>query len=400
MNDHLNSLGTSDGRGRRSRRRAYILIVVLGLMAVVTALGWAFLDANSTVMAEGVNWTATIRAQYLAESGAALGRHYLMYPPTTVACGGYWTGASNIAVDATSDYTNVSVVQSGTDPNLFTITAAGVARNPDGSISGTHTVTTQVLRPRDGKWHLCHAYLGASDDPMMPSTVHVQGNMHVNGYLRSYAWCPGNVSTSGALDWGGSGPPASLTSWAPPVPMPTANFTAYRNYAINGTTYNANIFDTQDMSVTDAITLNAQNWSTTNPGRVIYRIGDLRLKDGVSINGTLLVNGNLRIDKNNIVITAQPNFPAIVVTGYLYFEKSGDKATILGSVICGGGVWDNNTTTNFDITGTLVTGPGFYTGGTSDHYNITWDADRSTFWDFENGTGTRLPMTVLSWKDD
>ena len=58
--------------GCAPRRGAYILIVVLGLTAVVTTLGWAFLDAQSTVVPEAVNWVGAIRSQYLAESGIAL----------------------------------------------------------------------------------------------------------------------------------------------------------------------------------------------------------------------------------------------------------------------------------------------------------------------------------------
>jgi hypothetical protein len=400
MNDHLNSLGTPDGRGRRSRRRAYILIVVLGLMAVVTTLGWAFLDANSTVMAEGVNWTAAIRAQYLAESGAALGRHYLMYPPTTVACGGYWTGASNIAVDATSDYTNVSVVQSGTDPNLFTISAAGVARNPDGSISGTHTVTTQVLRPSDGKWHFCQAYLGTANQSL-PSSVRVNGDIHVNGQLTSWAWCQGRVSATTGITWLGSGPAASLTSPAPAILLPTATPSRYTTYTLNGVTYNAYTYTKQDMGESDANTLNAQDWSTTNPGRIIYRLGELRLKANVNLNGTLVVAGNLRIDDKTDVVTAQPDFPALVVTGYIYFGGNDKVGTIIGSVLCAGGIWDDNRDrVKLNVTGTLVNGGGFSTSGIGDQFTVTWDAARSTFWDFQYGTGKREPMTVLSWKDN
>jgi hypothetical protein len=49
---------------RAASRRAYILVVVLGFTAVVTALGWAFLAAHSTVMPEAVNRYGGVRAQY------------------------------------------------------------------------------------------------------------------------------------------------------------------------------------------------------------------------------------------------------------------------------------------------------------------------------------------------
>jgi hypothetical protein len=183
---------------RAPARRAYILLVVLGLAAVVTTLGWAFLDSNSTVAPEAVNWTGAIRAAYLAESGVALATHYLSYPPTTVACGGYWTGASNIAIDATSDYVSVTVTQSAGDPYQFTIAAEGVAHNGDGSIRGKHTCTAQVLRSPDPKWHFCEALVGTTA-LSVPSSVRVTGDIFVNGSLSSQAWCQGNVSATGSI---------------------------------------------------------------------------------------------------------------------------------------------------------------------------------------------------------
>jgi hypothetical protein len=400
MNDRPNQARSAGHAGGSAVRRAYILIVVLGLTAVVTTLGWAFLDANSTVMAEGVNWTAAIRAQYIAESGVALGRHYLMYPPTTVACGSYWTGASNIAVDATTDYTNVSVVQSTSDLNQFTITALGVAHNPDGSISGQRTVTAQVLRPTDGRWHLCQAYLGSADTSL-PSSLRVDGSIHINGRLQSYAWCQSAVSATSLISWWGSGPPASQASYTTPILLPTVTTSGYRTYTLNGVPYSAYTFANQDITASDSTSLNAQNWTTSNPGRIIYHLGESRLKASVNLSGTLVVDGNLRIDANNVVITAQPDFPALVVTGYIYYGANNGLATINGSVLCAGGVWDNlKSGVKLNITGTLLTGPGFTTSTLGNQFTVTWDAARSTFWDFEHGTGKREPMTMLKWQDN
>ena len=130
-----------------SRRRGYILIVILGFAAVVTALGLSFLDSHSTVMPEAVNAYGAVRAQYVAESGVAIANHFLMYPPTTVTGCGYWTGANNIAVDASNDYTNVTVVQDAGNSDTFTVTAVGVALNPDASVRGKRTITAKVVRP-------------------------------------------------------------------------------------------------------------------------------------------------------------------------------------------------------------------------------------------------------------
>ena len=49
-------------------RRAYILLIVLAFSALASSLGMSFLEANSTVMPEAVNYQGTIRAESLASS--------------------------------------------------------------------------------------------------------------------------------------------------------------------------------------------------------------------------------------------------------------------------------------------------------------------------------------------
>src|SRR5437868_4593548 len=92
-------------------RRAYILAVVLGLAAVMSAVGIAYLQANSTVMPESVNRYGALRAMYMAESGVAIANRYLMFPPTTVGLGSYWTGSTGLAVDTSNDRTDVTISQ-------------------------------------------------------------------------------------------------------------------------------------------------------------------------------------------------------------------------------------------------------------------------------------------------
>src|ERR1043166_4256202 len=96
---------------RPGARRAYILILVLGLTAVVTALGMSFINANGTAAIQGDNRYRSARAQYVSESGISVAAHYLMNPPTGVTFGDYWRGAASVAVDASSDFVNVQVAQ-------------------------------------------------------------------------------------------------------------------------------------------------------------------------------------------------------------------------------------------------------------------------------------------------
>ncbi|MFQ5429367.1 MAG: hypothetical protein ACE5E1_03565, partial [Phycisphaerae bacterium] len=280
--------------GRPRRRRGYVLLLVLGIAAIVTSLGIAFLEANSTVMPEAANQFYGIRAQYLAESGVDIGTHFLMYPPTTVAPDSFWPGAAGIAIDATSDFTDISVIQDALDPERFVVTAVGVAHDPAGAVRGKRTITADVIRPVNNKWQIPYGLLGGT--MIVPATVTVQGDIHANGMLTGLGSCQGNVSAVGVATWTGSGPPASVTSGATPFTPPAPNPLVYGSYTINGTTYTAYAYAQAMMTSLDADALNAIDMSATNPGRIIIAPpGDFSLDSNAALNGTLVVNGNLSL---------------------------------------------------------------------------------------------------------
>ncbi len=387
--------------GNPPRRRGYVLIFVLALTATVAALGWAFLDAHDTLLPEARNRLGALRAQYLAESGIALGMHFLMYPPTTVACGHYWTGGSNIAIDAGTDYTNISVTQDATDPNLFTITAAGFAHDFDGvTVLGRRSITAQVIRPSDGKYQIPYAYLGLSDT-WLPSTLAVDGNLHVNGQLSAYSWCRSTVSASDYIWWNGSGPPAAVNRYVRPFPAtPSGGSAQYANYTINGVKYTAYAYSKTSLSKSDADALNALNWSATNPGRIIITpSGNFQINKDAALNGTLVVRGNLYVDNTGARINAQPDYPALVVFGSIAYNRHNATLDCNGSLVCFGGVYDQGYVTNLSVTGAMILGWGFNSVGSGDNYRATYDCAKATFWDFSR-SAERLPMTVLSWTED
>ena len=379
-------------------RRGFILILVLGLTVVVTTLGISFLESNSTAMPEAVNRAAAARARYLAESGIALGTRYLMHPPSTVAPGGYWTGGTGIAIDATSDYTNVVIAQDAVDPKLFTIAAMGIVKDPDGAIRGKRSSAAQVIVPDDGKWHIPYAILGSS--MTIPATVTVQGDIHANGTLLGFGNCTGNVSASGLANWMGTGPPASVTSWTAQYARPLADPTLYATYNIRGSSYTAYLHNKLTLSSPDATALNAIDMSATNPGRIIMApVGDLVFKSNVVLTGTLVVQGNLTIE-NGAVLTAVPDFPALVVTGDILFKKAGMNAQVIGSVICGGRFDDaNKAGASLQVTGACIAGNGFNPLNSSGTYVFTWDRNLATFWDFRQSS-EQFPITILNWKED
>lgn len=421
----MNNRGTQIQLARTARcrsRRGFILIFVLGLTVVVTALGISFLESNSTAMPEAVNRAAAARARYLAESGIALGTHFLMYPPTTVTSGDYWTGGTGIAVDLTDDYTNVAIIQDAVDPKLFTITATGVAKDPDGTIRGKKRAAAQVIVPDDGKWHIPYALLGV--DMAVPATVRVQGDVHANGNLVGLGECQDDVSASGTASWPGSGPPASVTSAAALVPRPQADPALYAAYNIRGASYTAYVYNKASMFWLDANALNAIDMSATNPGRIIMApVGDFWLRQGTRLTGTLVVDGNLTLS-DGVLLTAVPDYPVLVVTGDILYKQSNMFARLNGSVICGGAIDDSNKSgILLRVDGACIVGRGFNRpivkgkkpkGGkkanknkapkgtvlqTDGFFDLKWQQQGSIFWDFRKSS-ERLPITILSWKED
>jgi len=383
------------------RRRGYVLIFVLALTATVAALGWAFLDSHDTILPEAQNRLGALRAQYLAESGIALGMHFLMYPPTTVACGNHWTGGSNIAIDATTDYTTVSVTQDSTDPNLFTIKAAGFAHDFDGvTVLGRRSITAEVIRPSDGKYRIPYAYLGLSDT-WLPGTLAVNGDLHVNGQLAAFSWCRGTVSASDYIWWYGGGPPVAVNPYTRPFyAVPSGGVAQYANYTINGVKYTAYAYGKTSMSKSDADTLNALNMSATNPGRIIVTpSGSFQLNKDAALNGTLVVRGDLYVDNTGTRITAQPDYPALVVFGRIFYNRHNAALDCNGSLICTGGVYDQGLVANLSVTGAMILGWGFNSVGSGDDYRATYDCAKATFWNF-NRSAERLPITVLSWTEN
>jgi len=394
-------------RGRRLRR-AYILIVILGFTAVITSLGMAFLEAHSTVMPEAVNRYGACRARYLAESGVYIANHFLMYPPTGITPPAYWTGANNIAVDATSDYTNVATVRDATNLRLYTVTAVGVALNPDGTVRGKRTITEKVIVPEPPKVHIPYAclvksvwWIGMGYGSYIPSTVAMKGDLHgEGGWLWSQGSCDADVSATDRIYWSGSGAPTSFTEYAPSVTIPTTSTSIYSTYKISTGTYAAYSYGSDSMTGAQATALNNLDWSTTNPGRIIIRNGNLRLRDSAQLNGTLVVTGELRFEGANIKVTAVKDYPALVVAGHIGFESNDSVATITGPVLCAGEIRDRNKArVKLTVNGAVLTIGGFDLSAFDGQFKLTYDEARAQYYDFAASANDLLPITILSWQE-
>ncbi len=386
------------------RRRAYVLVAVLALAALATSLGVSFLEMHSTAMSEAMNYRAQVRAQYLADSGVAMAAHYLLYPPSTVSYGQFWTGQNNLSLDGGTDAFNVTVTASGTDPNRYTINSTALSRDPDGSIRARRSVTADVVAPVTGKWEIPYGFLGTGTlSDTIPACVSVFGEMHSNANLTSSGWCKSRVSASGTLLWLGSGPPSNLVSLQPTVSFPSTNVGKYTTYTIQGKTYTAYTgFSSSEINATSAATLNSLDMSATNPGRVVIcKAGNFKIRRDVVFNGTLVINGGrLELDDSGVrSVTAVANFPAIVCSGDIKVMNDDLTMTVNGSVICGG-AFDINAKDRLALTinGACIVRSAFTGTKATDAINLVWDRARATFWDFDNAPIPK-PFTILTWRE-
>lgn len=398
LTDRPSSAGTP-----RRRRRAYILLVVLGMTVVVSTLGLDFAQTNATVMPESANRLGALRAQYAAESGVAIATRFLMCPPTTVLVTDYWRGANGLRIDASNDFVDVSVQRDAADATLYHIVARGTAVDPDGSIRGRRLVYVDAVEPPVQKWVFPYAFLGRSITNA-PLNMFVYGNLHANGNVTSPAltggWCNGRVSSTLTASWLGGGPPTEVISLAPALTLPTGAVASYANYTIKGRAFSAYFHDSNSLQAIDSATLNAIDMSATNPGRIIRtNTGDVNLRGNQSLTGCLLVDGKLILDGVNNIITAVPGFPALVVTGNIEAKNKDFSLTVNGPVICAARI----TSANYDNIRVTINGPVISAGtpgagGTGTVLRFNQDPTRSVFWNLESAPD-RQPITLVRWRE-
>lgn len=381
-------------------RRAYVLIFVLGLATIACSLGIAFIHANNTAMPAAMNRYYASRAQYLAESGFDLAKHYLLYPPTSVPFDGFWTGGNLISIDGGNDFTNVMVTKDAKHPLGYRVFAVGAANDSAGELRSKKGVQADVILPSPNMWNINYALVGRAATLSIPTAVTVTGNLHGNGAVTGLGNCTGEVSASLTALWTGGGPPTSVKSLQPTVTLPQSANSPYLTYKIRGRTYTAYQYTANRMSATDAVALNQIDMSATNPGRVIQTpSGNFRIQNGAQVNGTILVTGGNLEFELGIVVTAQPNFPAVICTGNIEARGNGDGISATGAVICGGNITDKgNSGVLIRMQGATVVGGSLNISGKNSLAQFIWDADCSRFYNFE-AASKREPITVLNWTE-
>ena len=368
--------------------------MVLAVVGLASVLGFVMLSSASLQGRAGANQIKSTSADYVAESGLNLAMYYLQHAddhPTLLNAEGYWGGMSTSytlpnGLPATLD---VSVTRDPADQWAYEVVST--AQVGDDSESRIERTTGARLYVRN-EYQLKQA-------AVFNNTVTFNGPFSVNGdvwttkslglrvgaqvpYVSGVGYC--RTATTG-IGWtspaGGFRASSTIAAAGPN----NNEVNLYKTYEVDEVIYNASVLgSTMLAGVAGQITKGS---TASNPAGVWYYstggIGSLELGDHVTIEGTLVVEGDLKINGSGIKITPQPGYPAIVVTGSLETVHPGRSVTANGAVYVGtalkqSGTYTTLTQSTMTINGGLILGttgsvpvPLGYAVKTTVNYNAT-----------------------------
>ncbi len=374
---------------RGGSRHGVALILVLVLVAMVSVMAWGMLASSSIRTQMNSNAAEILQAQYLAESGASLGVHYLQSPGSIqlttnpVTGDAYWAGQASMILWSGA-IAPVDVVISNPAAGKFVVTS--VARLTVGSASITPGVSVQVTRMKSldnfplSTALLTNAQISSLLFPLMGGSTVAPD-------------CVPNPSQIRLVQQ------LSLAS-------PSGQLTR-RAYNINGVSGFAQRLSSSVNAawpVLDAA-INPLNiwWTESN-----ISIGTTSL-DG----GTLVVLGNRRLRiAGNPTFNAGANLPAIIATGDLDISPSiGSTGSMNanGVVYVGGQITGSSSSlaTNGSIDGalifsgegtsTVVTSSNSFRGRISVNFNLAKSRLPSFVTMSNNMDHASSPVQVMQW---
>ena len=294
----------NDGRNKQGAA----LLVVLFIVMVITILSLGFLSRSDVELACGENMILRTQMDYLAESGLEHAKGLILSPQDVDS--EYWTGAvGQQLITGSDDYYDVNVVKVGQCNYQITCDAY---REKNGERIGRSSLEGGLrLDP-------CIAYWVGVGTTVGPQ-ITINGDVYCNGDLTNNGTIGGDVfASSSVINTGTIAGQENEVVAQPPIDWPGLNKDDFTSqYYIGSEQYSVESILTVDLN---DITLGPD---AGNPAGIYYYNGDLRLEENVIINGTLVVSGKLIVSGGGNRITAEKNFPAIIIGNHLDIEGSG-----------------------------------------------------------------------------
>jgi hypothetical protein len=369
-------------------RRGFSLMLVISTVAVTVLLGMALLGVASLELQATSNLAMRTRAQGLAESGVNLAIYYIQYPAAApLLVNGYWPGSAGLTFGAgISGSATVTVVRDTVALDEYTITSTG-------SDNGmTNQIVTRV-RVKSGL-SITQA-VSVGNLVSLEDDIVVTGNVVVDGRLTNKGTILGTARYRTITNQGTITTQLPLLS-SDVVQTPAASsIQMYATYPWNdGKVYARKTWSSNTISST---TLGP---TSDNPAGIYHYTGDLILKDGVTINGTLIVAGNLLLDGFGAKITPAGGYPALLVTGNL-LTTSDKSMTVYGASWVAKSIKSNSSSsssTTITFRGSLMmdggTGTGYFSSA-GDVF-VIYDASRLNVPDLDSRYARGV--TILTWQ--
>lgn len=306
----------------RSSPKGVALLLVLGIIMAITLLSLGFIARCDTELACGQNMTIRVQMDQMAASSLEHVRGLLLNPQEVADA--YWTGGALLRLDPnTNDFYDVTV--DANDECTFDVVCEAY-RLTNGEKIGASSLSASIrLDPSIGLW--------SGQDLYVYENWSITGDVYTPGTLNNpgpSSAIDGDLFASGLTGdiIGATKDAGNLTLNWPPLTSSYDN-TAYTSSPIGPGT----------VSGTYGLT---NIWKSS---------GDLIL-DGATVNGMLLVDGDLTIQGSGVRLTAAKNLPAVYVTGDLILHTATDLR-IQGLVAVDGDVLVGRDSTDLQVLGAL-----------------------------------------------
>ncbi len=405
------------------RRRGVAMLLVLGVIAMATVLGYAMLATGSLQKQVSSNGAATAGAQGMAESGVNLAMYYLQHPdkrndyPATYPetenydrAGTYWRGTGGQFVNVGSPVAgSIKVTVNRSNPAIrwqYDIQAVG--RAAGSAVERKVEATVWV----NSEYKIRHAAMFSNDVTFTAGSRVGQngqgnGDVYSNGavIIRSTA----NVWGTGLRRKSLSTPVRPFLNWVTPVPLVPqvvprngTEVRDYRTYEMPAGT--PRVASTLTIAAigdgTGTMRLQA---STANPAGIFYAPGNFTLTRNAEVRGTLIVAGNLLVDGGEITCRANDGFPALLVNGDIRFTNGlGTSNLTVEGVTWVGGKIDATLAQYPALTSTgalLVNGASPIFALTSGgKVFLNFDSNRTALPDLSDVGRTPQNVKVISWR--
>lgn len=367
------------------------MLLVMLVLAVAVILGVGYLSSASIDLAGSNNLLAAARAQYLAESGLQHAMYVLRADPTALD-GSAGSPLGPFYADESSDGYQFYAVPIKTAPGYFVVTA-------EAEVDGIcQRRSSTVFRTAAPTFSVDYGLMIGGGMSWLPRWLTVNGNFHINGTLFNFAILDGDASATGVIIDPLNRIQGESNPFAPDQEMPSVQWSDYQNYNVFGVNHTAIKVDSHVFQSNDPLA-DGGAVGPSNVGGVVWfnhERREVKLKNNLNFEGTIIVNGDVILEGNNITLTAVEGFPAIVASGKV-IVKNGARATINGMIVSTGGIRRSGNTSRSatTINGGLVCAAGGYQNNLMGTHTLNYVEDRCMVYDFSDDPEEMAVVEVI-----